>query len=134
MNLHRQRNPWRHSLSRICVTGAVKCRLAILRPTASTAAASSAETCAKMVVASMCTVGIITATRVCVNIPLMKTVNTAPNINAANLTATTVDGPDPNTAHTISDQQGRDSIPAFYELRHNCSPLYWTIKMINFFL
>ena len=69
----------------------------------STAAASSAETCAKMVVASMCTVGIITAMRVCVNIPLLKTVSTAPNINAANLTATTVDGPDPNTAHTINN-------------------------------
>ena len=93
----------RHSLSRICVTGAVNCRLAILRPTVSTAGVLSATNCARMAVVSMCTVGITTVMRVCVNIQPLRTVSTAPNINAVSPTAIIADGPDLNTVHITNE-------------------------------
>ena len=49
----------------------------------------------------------------------LMTANTVPSTSAANLTAITADGLALNTAHTISDQQGRDGIPALYSLRAN---------------
>ena len=52
----------------------------------------------------MCIAGITTAMKVCANIPLLKTVSTAPNINAVNPTAIIADGPVLNTALTTNKQ------------------------------
>ena len=78
--------------------------MAILKPIASTAAASSVTSYAEMAVANTCIVGITTATRACVNTLYLRTVNTVPNINAVSPTAITADGPDLSTALTTNKQ------------------------------
>ena len=88
--------------------------MGILKPIASTAGVLSATNYARMAVASMCIAGITIAMRAYVNIPLLRTVSTAPSTSVVNLTAITADGLDMNTVHIINTHTRQGAVlPAF---------------------